>query len=56
LKGIFLMTYVEHIEADIAAFAEFRANPWLTPAEVEILDRKIAQYTATVSELRSRGW
>jgi hypothetical protein len=51
-----MKSYLEHIEADVAAFAEFRAHPWLTAAQLEILDRKIAQYRAMADELGARGW
>jgi hypothetical protein len=39
-------------EAAIVAFTKFRAHPLLTPANVEILDRKIDQ----LIERRTRGY
>jgi hypothetical protein len=51
-----MKSYLQRIEADVAAFAEFRAHPWLTAAQVGILDRRIAQYRVMADELRARGW
>jgi hypothetical protein len=48
--------YLEMIETDIAVVTQFRSNPWLSPADVERLDREIAQYRAMVIQLRAQGW
>jgi len=43
LSALAELKYRADREADIVAFTKFRRHPWLTPANVEILDRKIAR-------------
>ena len=50
------MTYLEHIETDVAALVEFRTHPVLTTTQVSILDQNIARYRALVIKLRAVGY
>jgi hypothetical protein len=50
------MTYLEHVETDIAALCEFRTHPILAALQADILDRYIARYRAPVIKLRAVGY